>query len=685
VALEERTNQLSEQQDSDQQLGRRAAHEGRRWRRVARRTKATGTHRLGVVAGLWVVGLLSAAVLIHLADEAMDEIWGTLGWTRTPLVEPAEELATVAQVVPAVVVAIFVFAVGTQFVVAQVVPQARGTRAVEVLRERHLHWTLSPALALTPLSALVLVLTPQLAWPLAAALLIGAAAYLLISTWFLLGILGEATDPSRFADLLAELQSQAILQMRTEPGVGQSEVEALHAPVAAEHVSAQSRAPNGESVQGSNAAAGNDPGRSKPGDQPRDARTHRGDQRHQAAVDDLYDLVRTLRGWARSSATAGDSRELQVSLEGMLNLVQDYAYVPIEARKKVPDEYNRSALAWKTSPLREEAKGERPYKRDWEPWVFWVPPACPHEPDAEATLKWKQSKGFEKPPDEPAKDEDSRDLRAALARIWVANEVGRSLVRAVEFATTTKTLLDRDRARLLLTLAKASRRFADRHDHGSAGVMIAYLVELGLGARSCSPDELDWHFEPLARLVGLHKHFRKEAKLKADQLETDQAAGKPVDPVVVAAACELAMGAAAAVIAVAEAIAEARLGEHYGRQSGSAWDGEVDVYDTSVITIVERVVADLRSVPDVGEGYCQGRPPSGQQAGGKPQTALNLADLALLEPRGLAAIRPTNSKLLGLVAEVLSCKAAQWKRTNREAWTIRDSTQSTPPTLDDWT
>lgn len=48
---------------------------------------------------------------------AWDEPW--------PLIEPTEGLETVAQMVPAIVVAIFVFAVGTQFVVAQVVPQAR--------------------------------------------------------------------------------------------------------------------------------------------------------------------------------------------------------------------------------------------------------------------------------------------------------------------------------------------------------------------------------------------------------------------------------------------------------------------------------------------------------------------------------------------------------------------------------
>ena len=123
-------------------------------------------------------------------------------WKERPELLDLDGLGIVVQVVPAVVIAIFVFAAGTSFVVAQVVPQARGTRAVEMLRGRHVAWTISPALALTPLSTLVLVLPPAPAESLALALLLGSLFYLLFSTACLLAILREATDPVTFGGLL---------------------------------------------------------------------------------------------------------------------------------------------------------------------------------------------------------------------------------------------------------------------------------------------------------------------------------------------------------------------------------------------------------------------------------------------------------------------------------------------------
>ena len=65
--------------------------------------------------------------------------WALCKYLNWPTVDWLEELGrekalTVAQIVPAIVVAIFVFAVGTAFVVAQVVPPARGTRATSTLQ-----------------------------------------------------------------------------------------------------------------------------------------------------------------------------------------------------------------------------------------------------------------------------------------------------------------------------------------------------------------------------------------------------------------------------------------------------------------------------------------------------------------------------------------------------------------------
>lgn len=211
-------------------------------------------------------------------------------------------MRTVAQVVPAVVIAIFVFAAGTSFVVAQVVPQARGTRAFEMLRGRHVAWTVSPALALTPLSMLVLALVPTPAESLALALLSGSLVYLLCSTACLLAILREATDPLSFAGLLRRkyqrrlkiLRSRAAASLRFQALAGRwqpstSEAEAQHQGL----------------VMGSSRRI------------PR--------RNAQSAVDDLHAIVRTLRGWARTAATSGDSRDLSVAPDATLGLVVGYA------------------------------------------------------------------------------------------------------------------------------------------------------------------------------------------------------------------------------------------------------------------------------------------------------------------------------------------------------------------------
>ncbi len=56
---------------------------------------------------------------------------------------------------------------------------------------------------------------------------------------------------------------------------------------------------------------------------------------------------------------------------------------------------------------------------------------------------------------------------------------------------------------------------------------------------------------------------------------------------------------------------------------------------------------------------------------GAPRNALELAEKPLLEPRGQAAIRPTDSKLLGLVHAVLLCTADQWRDGERQGWISR--------------
>ena len=98
----------------------------------------------------------------------------------------------------AVVVAIFVFAVGTAFVVAQVVPPARGTRATSTLGRGRMQYTVAPAPALILGSVLVVLIPYRWAGATSVAILLGAFLYLLVSLWAMMNILFDATDPRRF-------------------------------------------------------------------------------------------------------------------------------------------------------------------------------------------------------------------------------------------------------------------------------------------------------------------------------------------------------------------------------------------------------------------------------------------------------------------------------------------------------
>jgi hypothetical protein len=582
---------------------------------------------------MWYVGLAVVAAVIYPLDLAVRSLTSGKKWVPRPFVEPTD-VGTVAQVVAAVVVAIFVFAVGTQFVVAQVVPQARGTRAVEVLRNRHLEWTLSPALALTPLSVLALTLDGKYAWPLAAALLFGTVLYLVVSTVRLLGILSEATDPTTFCRVLDGLHQSAIVRLLSSPDEAGPSRDGVRQP---------------------------DP-TSDPVSWPQRWRYRRaaiGQEKRERAIDDLYDVVRTLRGWARSSATAGDSRELQIALEGTLSLVNSYgAAVPPAARRGVPQDYRDHARDWSTSPLRPEAQERRKVPSGLGPWKYWVPPPYTYtEPRARhegsaAIAAGSPTYDMSSSEEVEAHLEEDRRL---MPRVWVANEVGRSLVRSVEFAATTKTLLDRDRTRLLLSLEKAARRFAEGspsrgyskpgssagpHDAASAGVIMAYLVELGLGVRRCEPADVDWHFEPLARLAVLHRYF---SKVGTDDMNLKDKAAQRL----------LVVGSAAAVLKVTEAIAMARIVEHYIHSEGPGWDRVLTTDDRgtakpAVKTIVELTATDLRNVADVTGTF---RVTDAKRTGG---SALALAGATVLEPRDRDDIRSTDETLLKLVRDELA-------------------------------
>jgi hypothetical protein len=160
------------------------------------------------------VGLLGLLVVLVIATAR----WQPVGVVRDKLNEASTWLSLntdlVAQIVPAIVVAIFVFAVGTAFVVAQVVPPARGTRAVAVLQGRRLIGTISPTLALLLGSAYVVTGSlPNTVLPgereAAAVVLVGALFYTGYALVALTSVLVDATDPAQFKHFLLKKARRA--------------------------------------------------------------------------------------------------------------------------------------------------------------------------------------------------------------------------------------------------------------------------------------------------------------------------------------------------------------------------------------------------------------------------------------------------------------------------------------------
>ena len=231
----------------------------------------------------------------------------------------------------------------------------------------------------------------------------------------------------------------------------------------------------------------------------------------QEATDRLYEVVRTLRGWARVAARSNDSRELQQSLEGILKVVKLYAsevLIHPATLSAVPSQYWQNAEDAKLNPLT-PPYGD-PSKWD-EPWA--LPPL----------VRRTGQEGTSKPATRRA------DLRA-LPAVWFANEVGRAVVRATELAMQSRTLLDRDTFRLLNTLSHASELFCEAGGatgaarerwiasscDWNAAIMLRFLTEIGLGVRYCAKEDVDWHFEPCVRLALLHNTFKEEPGCRAD-------------------------------------------------------------------------------------------------------------------------------------------------------------------------
>jgi hypothetical protein len=447
-------------------------------------------------------------------------------WTEEGEWLAAIDVGSVAEMVPAIVIAIFVFAVGVAFVIAQVVPPTRGTRAVDSLRGRRLRSSVSPAPALIA-GSVILPFAPPFSRDLSVLLLIGSFVYTALSLVYMLSILIDATDPAEFKALLMRSAGESVQQagevtaQLPDSDHACGEWRTLPLPREPSTVELRTRIAH----WGHPAAIEDSAVRSL-----------------QSATDNLYDVVRTLRGWVRVAARSNDSRELQESLEGILELVHMYVTGVLGSAGQlsaIPRIYWRhadeKAHEVYLNPLHRPGELRLPITREAaspqdDEWRPWEPPAL-----------------VRRLPDHGLPEE----VRL-LPCTWLANEVGRAVVRAAELALESQTLLDRDTARLLNTLTNAAemahaRALEERGGKGSeqcayewfAGIMIRHLVEVGLGVRHCPADRIDWYVEPCARLVALQREFTSQN----DDSQTNR----------------LTVGAAAGALLVAESLVTAKV------------------------------------------------------------------------------------------------------------------------------
>jgi hypothetical protein len=168
--------------------------------RAQRRPGAAALIENGALVVAASVGLAAITVAVDVWDSAR-------GWL---LAGNAKGIATVAQVVPATVVAVFVFALGAVFVVAQILIPSRGARSISVLL-RYVRTRLVLAAGVVLLVGSLLIVPggpPEHLehWraELAAALLVAAGLYIVAATLFLAWTLQGQISPRTFKDRLVK-------------------------------------------------------------------------------------------------------------------------------------------------------------------------------------------------------------------------------------------------------------------------------------------------------------------------------------------------------------------------------------------------------------------------------------------------------------------------------------------------
>jgi hypothetical protein len=190
----------------------------------------------------------------------------------------ATALGTVAQVVPAIVVAVFVFALGAVFVIAQIIIPSRGSRAIGVLFSYvRVQAVVVGGLVLLVGALLIAVgstspsgtepgagsrAEPALRFELAAALLAATGGYIVGATVLIVWTFRDQISPRAFKDRLRK--PHRVVPVRWL-------------------------------------------------------------RRRHWTSEELYTSLRVFRGWLRTVNRVGESRDLQFGVEGVLSLIQDYA------------------------------------------------------------------------------------------------------------------------------------------------------------------------------------------------------------------------------------------------------------------------------------------------------------------------------------------------------------------------
>jgi hypothetical protein len=368
--------------------------------------------------------------------------------------EQGSSLQTVAQVVPATVVAIFVFALGAVFFIAQIVIPSRGSRAISVLlRFRRIRLVLAGGLALLVGSLLITANAPPWRAALAAALILATGVYVPAATGLIASALVAQTSPRTFTEQL--------LAPPRRPGI---------------------------------------------------VRRPRNGQAESWRAEDLYQSLRVFRGWIRTVNRIGESRDLQFALDGLHRLVQDYATQvrreldATQVRRELDATQMRRELdAKQTSALQ---KGPPDFESARRSKVSRIPEDfCGHlAQDGMTPATGTSQASVDLPP------------RAAADSPWFSSEVGRALARAVESGVRGNTLRrDLERLlntfdlsiQVLVPCEEAKGRMLD----AEAGTLLIHLVEIGLGVRQSDETHRGWYVAPalrLARLEGYLEHVTSQ-------------------------------------------------------------------------------------------------------------------------------------------------------------------------------